>query len=630
MSIPTKSISIFNRLSGINPWVALDVITPIFRKIDSMVSITPPLYSIGKENPHYNHLESSTSTIQSTTTSISSSPYNQISSLHTSTTTTSAPSSFNMAYQQLKSLPPSTIAHHVALDVLISKLRARSVFHPHGFYPHGYGYTQILPELSKELLTLQEQLQNLQEENKQLNKQSLNNSSITSSSPSTSSIMYKNIEKNINDLSITLTPTPHGRLFATVLEGNYKALSLYETYVPKECRNGRFQLITPTCWDKNSTTLSESASESEDSIRKEMTKYRPIVVLLAGTGEQGFRRRRHCVAYPLARLGISSLIFESPYYGIRKPSNQHGSKLFTLMDLPLLGRITIEETRSIVKWLRQQTNVYKFSNNDASHFPLPEPSVADKQAVDNITAAAVQSSDSHRIPYSSSSSSTTTSSSTLSSSDLEKNGYGAIVLAGTSMGGLHAAMTASLLPYEIGVASWLGPSSANPVFTRGCLALATDWEGLCKDIINPRINDNIEQHLQHFENDLYTAPYLKQAPHSLLPSNDDVNMLIQQCPEISPSILAKALQQAARLLRITDITNFTPPIRPDASIFVTAAHDQYVPLDEKAKEMWDYIRNNWNNSEIRIIPGGHVTASLFALDTYVGTVVEVIRKLVQK
>ncbi len=501
----------------------------------------------------------------------------------------------------------------------MSRLRAQSIFHPHGFYPQGFGPTRILPELSKQLLSLQEQLQVFQQEIQQSKVSSYDTLSF-----------YFSLNNRIADLSVTLEATPHGRTFATVLEGSYPALSLYENYIPKESRTGRFQLITPTSWKKNKdSTPNDSSSSSEIRVRQEMCRTRPIVILLAGTGEQGFQRRRHCVAYPLARLGIASLILESPYYGSRKPKSQHGSKLATLMDLPLLGRITIEETRSLVKWLRRQTNVDKYSNNDTSVFPLPQPSVADVKAVDSITAAALKSSDSFRYDITASSSSSANTNVLHPGNHSNDNGYGAIVLAGTSMGGLHAAMTASLIPYEVGVASWLGPASANPVFTKGCLALGTDWMGLCKDIHNSRINENIEEDLQEFEQNLNSSPYLKNIPHSLLPSPNDLRMVAEQCPNLPKNSIALALTQAARLLRITDVTNFTPPLRSDATIFVTAAHDQYVPLDETSQAMWNYIRNHWIHSDIRVIPGGHVTASLFALDTYVGTVVEVIRKLVR-
>ena len=42
---------------------------------------------------------------------------------------------------------------------------------------------------------------------------------------------------------------------------------------------------------------------------------RPIVVLLAGTGEHGFHRRHQTVAIPLAKAGVACIVHESAYYG---------------------------------------------------------------------------------------------------------------------------------------------------------------------------------------------------------------------------------------------------------------------------------------------------------------------------
>jgi hypothetical protein len=39
------------------------------------------------------------------------------------------------------------------------------------------------------------------------------------------------------------------------------------------------------------------------------------VVLLAGTGEQGFHRRHQTVAIPLAKAGVACIVHESAYYG---------------------------------------------------------------------------------------------------------------------------------------------------------------------------------------------------------------------------------------------------------------------------------------------------------------------------
>ena len=52
---------------------------------------------------------------------------------------------------------------------------------------------------------------------------------------------------------------------------------------------------------------------------------------------------------------------------------------------------------------------------------------------------------------------------------------------GISMGGLHAAMTAALCPFEASVVGWLAPSSAVPVFTSGIMASAIEWGKLARE-----------------------------------------------------------------------------------------------------------------------------------------------------
>jgi hypothetical protein len=173
----------------------------------------------------------------------------------------------------------------------------------------------------------------------------------------------------------------------------------------------------------------------------------PMLTLLAEAriAAQGLEVRiaRRPRALPLARAGVASVILESPYYGSRRPPAQVASKLRSLVDLPLLGRMTIEESRSLVRWLRARRGVsmagggYGGARGDAD-------AGGDADAADR---------------------------------------HGAVVLSGVSMGGLHAAMTASLLPpawRDVGVASWLGPPSGAAVFTRGALALGTDFAALAR------------------------------------------------------------------------------------------------------------------------------------------------------
>lgn len=47
---------------------------------------------------------------------------------------------------------------------------------------------------------------------------------------------------------------------------------------------------------------------------------------------------------------ISTLVLESPFYGLRKPAGQKGSKLLSVTDLLLLGLITISEGLHLLQW----------------------------------------------------------------------------------------------------------------------------------------------------------------------------------------------------------------------------------------------------------------------------------------
>lgn len=118
-------------------------------------------------------------------------------------------------------------------------------------------------------------------------------------------------------LDVRLTSSDCGRPYAHVAEGTF-ASPCADT-LPPASATAAFQLVTPTAWtDARSGALGG-----------------PVAVLLPGTGEQGFRRRRQLVAYPLAEAGIASVIFEGPYYGSRRPATMYGSKLRSLSDLPV-------------------------------------------------------------------------------------------------------------------------------------------------------------------------------------------------------------------------------------------------------------------------------------------------------
>lgn len=49
----------------------------------------------------------------------------------------------------------------------------------------------------------------------------------------------------------------------------------------------------------------------------------------------------------------------SPYYGNRRPRMQRGSKLLCVSDLLLLGKATIDESRSLLHWLEAEAGFSK-------------------------------------------------------------------------------------------------------------------------------------------------------------------------------------------------------------------------------------------------------------------------------
>ena len=117
-----------------------------------------------------------------------------------------------------------------------------------------------------------------------------------------------------------------------------------------EIREGKFR--TPSSWidslqDENRTGY---VLYVKPKVSKPPAGSNPTVILLAGTGDHGFSRRLRHIAAPLAKEGVSSLILESPYYGRRRTKDQIGSKLKTVSDLGVLGRVTIEESLALLQY----------------------------------------------------------------------------------------------------------------------------------------------------------------------------------------------------------------------------------------------------------------------------------------
>ena len=505
-----------------------------------------------------------------------------------------------------------------AIDLVVARLRARSVLHPHAFYPLGFGEPSALAVVARSIRWQQHALLRAAEPAVGAGAKAEAEAEARRAHEATVEVIAPRLVA-ADDLG----RCADARGIARVHEGSFaspaQGLVMPAHCVPLSCLTARFQLITPLSWRRNAAgnaplrgAESGAADAGADADLADVRQAQPVAILLAGTGEQSFARRRQLVSLPLARAGIASVILESPYYGSRRPPLQVASKLRTMVDLPLLGRMTIEEARALVRWLRARRGVSQFAG-------------AESGAEADAGAGAADAADAH----------------------------GAVVLAGVSMGGLHAAMTASLLPpawRDVGVASWLGPPSGAAVFTRGALALGTDFAALARDVEDPMASLALEDGLCQLEALLYMRPgALTPAasaaensggggadgggfavPRSAFPTRADTAALAAFFGGVRPGALEAAQRQAVRLLRLTDITNFAPPARPDAAVFVTGSADAYVPPHADTLDMWEHVRREWRGCDVRTLRGGHVTGSMFSIDAYVRTVAEVARKIIAR
>ncbi|CAI9586201.1 unnamed protein product [Staurois parvus] len=121
-----------------------------------------------------------------------------------------------------------------------------------------------------------------------------------------------------------------------ILDGHFTSPLVH--YVPDVMPNetvvARFQFIVPKEWK---------------------SKYRPVCIHLAGTGDHYYWRRRTLMARPMLKeAGIASLLLENPYYGCRKPKDQLRSSLKNVSDLFVMGGALVLETAALLYWLERE------------------------------------------------------------------------------------------------------------------------------------------------------------------------------------------------------------------------------------------------------------------------------------
>jgi pimeloyl-ACP methyl ester carboxylesterase len=129
--------------------------------------------------------------------------------------------------------------------------------------------------------------------------------------------------------------------------------------------------------------------------------------------------------------------------------------------------------------------------------------------------------------------------------------YQKLVVAGYSMGGHMAAITAAVVPFAVGCAALATGASASSIYTRGLLSWSVDLDALVDE----------------------------------------------------PDSRTSARARLAQVFDVADLTRYPLPLRPDAAVIAGCTRDGYVFNSETER-----LHQHWKGSTVRWIPAGHFSA----------------------
>ncbi len=148
--------------------------------------------------------------------------------------------------------------------------------------------------------------------------------------------------------------------------------------------------------------------------------------------------------------------------------------------------------------------------------------------------------------------------------------YEKLAVAGYSMGGHMAAITAAVSPFPVACAALAAGASAGIIYTRGLMAWSVDFDGLGG----------------------------------------------------GPAQRAAAQERLQRFYDAADITRYGSPVRTDAAVIGGCTRDGYVLRSETER-----LHRHWPGSTLRWIPAGHFSALVTRRRALCDCVAEAIEKL---
>ncbi|XP_026522797.1 protein ABHD18 [Notechis scutatus] len=391
-----------------------------------------------------------------------------------------------------------------------------------------------------------------------------------------------------------------------ILDGHF--ISPLAHYVPdimpSESITARFQFIVPKRWK---------------------SKYKPVCIHLAGTGDHYFWRRRTLMARPMIKEAcMASLLLENPYYGYRKPKDQLRSCLKNVSDLFVMGGALVLESATLLHWLEKEgygplgmTGISMgghMASLAVSNWPKPLPLVP---CLSWSTASGVFT--------------TGVLSKAVNWRELEKQYYTQSVYEEEIIQMLEYCGTDSFKMGQDFVKN--SPSSVDNL---SCLDLNSGILHL--DIGNKVPSLEVGHCLSHNRNNLSSskeellaqdAPKMQCVNQIFSTSTSNANFSNEQNHLISrknDSLQRESLRFMKGVMdECTHVANFSVPVDPTLIIVIQAKEDAYIPRTGVRS-----LQEIWPGCEIRYLNGGHVSAYLFKQGLFRQAIYDAFERFVQK
>ncbi|XP_041053418.1 protein ABHD18 isoform X1 [Carcharodon carcharias] len=376
--------------------------------------------------------------------------------------------------------------------------------------------------------------------------------------------------------------------------------------MPAESVKARFQFIVPKEWK---------------------SKYRPVCVHLAGTGDHFYWRRRTLMARPMIKEAcIGSLLLENPYYGYRKPRDQMRSSLRNVSDLFVMGGALVLESAALLHWLERggygplgMTGISMgghMASLAASNWPKPIPLVpclSWSTASGVFTTGVLSKAVNWRELEKQYATETVYEEEIIRlleycGTDSFKMGQDFMKNSPSSLENLqHHELTTDMI--GLNAKREMMRTATISQFSTNTAALNASTQGI---LLQGTSNTGC---LNHQMSSTSTSKYSSTVNHELLKMKNRKASLARESILFMKGVMDEC----------THIGNFSVPVDPSLIIVVQAKEDAYIPRAGVRS-----LNEIWPGCEIRYLEGGHISAYLFKQGLFRRAIYDAFDRFLQK